>query len=159
MLTLEEQRRRIENVKYANENVKACTRRERIENYLPGQVTYHLGDYPAKFSCRPTEYDYNLIKKFAESGVELIQTHMDASDYLRLYGTHKFDVVDPEGMKEFIKTCHDFGIKVINYISSGFLMSVILILFPNLTESVRISTVTTTGFVFAVLNRPSGLNI
>lgn len=120
MLTLEEQRKRIENVKFADENVKACTRRERIENYLPGQVTYHLGDYPAKFSCKPTEYDYNLIKKLAEKGVELIQTHMDASDYLRLYGTHKFDVVDPEGMKEFIKTCHEFGIKVINYISSGF---------------------------------------
>lgn len=119
-LSVEEQRRRLENVKYANENVKSCTRRERIENYMPGQVTYHLGDYPGKFSPRPTEYDYNLIKKLAENGVELIQTHMDSSDYLRLYGGHKFEVVDPDGMKEFIKTCHEFGIKVLNYVSSGF---------------------------------------
>lgn len=119
-LTIEEQKRRIENVKYAERTVKSCTRRERIENYMPGQVTYHLGDYPAKFSCRPTEYDYNLIKKLSEKGVEIIQTHMDSSDYLRLYGGHKFETVDPEGMKEFIKLCHDFGIKVLNYVSSGF---------------------------------------
>lgn len=117
---MEEQKRRIENMQYAEKTVKSCTRRERIENYMPGQVTYHLGDYPAKFSIQPTEYDYNLIKKLSEKGVEIIQTHMDWNDTIRLYGGDKFGTWDSEGMHAFIDLCHQFGIKVLAYTSTGF---------------------------------------
>lgn len=118
LLTLEEQRKRIENVRYASENVKKCAKHIRVRDYLPGQVTYNLGPYPAKFPIEPTEYDYNLIKDFAERGVGLIQVHEEWNDSIRLYGSDKYTSHDPEGMKNFIKLCHDFGIKVLPYVSS-----------------------------------------
>ncbi|MBQ7335826.1 MAG: hypothetical protein IJW92_05095 [Clostridia bacterium] len=116
--SVEEQKKRIENIRYANENVKKCTRHVRIHDYLPGQVTYNLGPYPAKFSIEPTEYDYNLIKSFAEQGVGLIQVHEEWNDHIRLYGADKYSSHDPQGMKHFIKLCHDFGIKILPYLSS-----------------------------------------
>lgn len=120
ILTLEEQKKRLDNITYAYENVKKCVNRVRIHDYLPGQVTYNLGDYPAKFSIKPTEYDYNLIKKYAESGVGLIQVHEEWNDSQRVNGATKFTSHDKQGMDEFIDLCHQFGIKIIPYISTGF---------------------------------------
>ena len=119
-LTLEESRKRLSNIAYAESHVKGCMRRERIRDYIPGQVIYNLGEYPAKFSIRPTEYDYNLIKSLSERGVGLIQLHEEWNDSQRLHGADKFTSHDPEGLKEFIKLCHDFNVKVLPYISSGF---------------------------------------
>ncbi len=116
--SLEEQKKRLDNIRYAQEHVKACTKHIRIRDYLPGQVTYNLGPYPAKFSIEPTEYDYELIKGFAEKGVGLIQVHEEWNDHIRLYGADKYSSHDPRGMKNFIKLCHDFGIKVLPYLSS-----------------------------------------
>ncbi|MBQ9784825.1 MAG: hypothetical protein IJW29_04920 [Clostridia bacterium] len=118
LLTLEENRKRIDNVRYAAEHVKACRKHVRIRDYLPGQVTYNLGPYPAKFSIEPTEYDYNLIKSFAERGVGLIQVHEEWNDSIRHLGADKYSSHDPAGMKNFIKLCHSFGIKVLPYLSS-----------------------------------------
>lgn len=118
--TLEEQRCRLDNIKFAEESVKKCTRRVRIHDYIPGQVSYNLGGYPAKFSIKPTEYDYNTVKSLAEMGVGLIQVHEEWNDAIRVLGADKFSSHDPDGMKEFIKLCHDFGIKVLPYTSSAF---------------------------------------
>ncbi|MBQ9797480.1 MAG: hypothetical protein IJW50_07135 [Clostridia bacterium] len=118
LFTLAEEKKRIDNVTYVNEHVKKCAKRVRIRDYLPGQVTYNLGPYPAKFSIEPTEYDYNLIKSFAEKGVGLIQVHEEWNDHIRLYGADKYSSHDREGMKNFIKLCHSFGIKVLPYLSS-----------------------------------------
>ena len=62
-LTLEENAKRIKNINDAHKETKAYTVRHRIDDYMPGQATYSLGDYPEKFSIEPTEYDYNLLKK------------------------------------------------------------------------------------------------
>lgn len=115
---LEEQKKRIDNIRFANEKVKKFDKHIRIHDYRPGQVTYNLGPYPAKFPIEPTEYDYNLIKNFAEKGVGLIQVHEEWNDHIRLYGGDKYTSHDPEGMRKFIKLCHDFGIKVLPYLSS-----------------------------------------
>ena len=120
-LTLEEHRSRIENIKSAELGNKTYLRRHRIGEYLPAQAVYHLGDYPAPFSIEPTEYDYNMIKGMAENGVQLIQLHEDWNDHIRRFGADKYSSLDPKGLDNFIKLCHDFGIKVIPYISSGFL--------------------------------------
>ena len=61
-------------------------RRHRVHNYIPGQVIYNLGEYPAKFSIKPTEYDYNLLKKLSDSGAELIQIHEEWNDAIRHLG-------------------------------------------------------------------------
>ena len=59
-LTLQEHRARIANLCRAREDIHACTRELRIHDYLPGQVIYYLGDYPAPMSITPTEYDEAL---------------------------------------------------------------------------------------------------
>lgn len=120
-LTREEHRARIANVKQAELGIRACLRRHRIGEYLPAQAVYHLGDYPAPFSIEPTEYDHNMIKGMAENGVQLIQLHEEWNDHIRRFGADKYTSHDPRGLDNFIKLCHSFGIKVIPYISSGFL--------------------------------------
>lgn len=120
ILTREKQLRRLSNLRYAESSVKKCTKRVRINNYLPGQAIYHLTDYPAKGLMRPTEYDYNRIKELSENGVELIQLHEDWNDALRLYGADKFSCYDTDGLREFIDLCHKFNIKILPYISTGF---------------------------------------
>lgn len=118
--TVEQHRSRIRNINEAEKNVKKCLRRHRIHDYLFGQDTYYLGDYPAKFAIDPTEYDYHMLKDMAENGVQLIQIHEDWNDSVRLYGADKFSTWDPEGMKRFVSLAHSFGIKVIPYVSSGY---------------------------------------
>ena len=120
LLTLQQHRDRIANIRYAEEHVKGYLQRIRVHDYIPGQVIYNLGEYPAGFSIQPTEYDYNLIKKLAEKGVGLIQLHEEWNDGIRKLGADKFSSHDPAGLKAFIRLCHDFGIKVIPYVSTGF---------------------------------------
>ena len=120
ILTLEQQRERINNINHAEQTNRAYLRRHRIREYLPGQATYNLGDYPARFSIEPTEYDYNMLKDMAERGVELIQLHEEWNDAIRRFGADKFSSFDPKGLQKFVDLCHSFGIKVIAYASSGY---------------------------------------
>ena len=119
-LTLEEHAKRVENINNAARDNKKFVKRHRICDYIPGQATYNLGDYPAKFSIMPTEYDYNLLRDMAEKGVGLVQVHEEWNDAIRHHGADKYTSHDPEGMQKFVDTCHDLGIKIIPYISSGY---------------------------------------
>ena len=119
--SMEQERARLENIVYAENTVKACTRRHRIQNYIPGQVTYNLGGYPSKFSIMPTEYDEECIKNLAEMGVGLIQVHEEWNDSIRVLGADKYSSHDPEGMRAFIDLCHRYGIKIIPYVSTGYI--------------------------------------
>jgi len=119
-LTLSQYRSRIDNINAAEHGNRKYLRRHRIRDYMPGQAVYNLGDYPAKFSIAPTEYDYNLLKDMAENGVELIQIHEEWNDSIRRFGADKFSSHDPEGLQKFVDLCHSFGIKIIPYISSGY---------------------------------------
>ena len=78
--TTSEAARRAECLRYAESVTYGAARRERIEHFIPGQVIYNLGEYPAPFKIRPTEYDYELIKSLAERGVGLIQIHEEWND-------------------------------------------------------------------------------
>ena len=119
-MSLEQTRRRIENIESADRDNRQFFRRHRIHDYMPGQVTYNLGDYPARFSVGPTEYDYEMLKELSEKGVELLQVHEEWNDAIRCLGADKFSSFDPEGMKKFVEACHSFGIKIIPYISTGY---------------------------------------
>ena len=121
ILTLEEHRARIANLRRVAQDTKQCARDWRIHDYLPGQVTYYLGDYPALMSITPTEYDYNLLKSYAENGVGLIQVHEEWNDTIEKYGSDKWHSCDHEGMVKFIDLCHHFGIKIIPYCSSSYI--------------------------------------
>ena len=115
------QQARIDNMQFALENVKEYGRKIRIRDYMPGQVTYCLGDYPEKVLTMPTEYDEKLIKSMAERGVELIQVHEEWNDAMGYHGGDKYHPHDPEGLHKFVDLCHDNGIKIIPYVSSGYL--------------------------------------
>ena len=118
--TTSEAARRAECLRYAESVTYGAARRERIEHFIPGQVIYNLGEYPAPFKIRPTEYDYELIKSLAERGVGLIQIHEEWNDAIRVLDADKYTSHDPEGLDEFISLCHGFGIKVLPYVSTGF---------------------------------------
>ena len=94
-LTLDQHRIRIENINSAELGNKAYQGRHRIRDYMPGQAVYNLGDYPAKFSIEPTEYDYNMLKDMAANGVEMIQIHEEWNDSIRRFGADKFSSHDP----------------------------------------------------------------
>ena len=115
------QQARIDNVQFALENVKEYGRKVRIRDYMPGRVTYCLGDYPEKVLNMPTEYDEKLIKSMAERGVELIQVHEEWNDAMGYHGGDKYHPLDPEGLHKLVDLCHDNGIKIIPYVSSGYL--------------------------------------
>ena len=119
-LTLEENAKRIKNINDAHKETKAYTVRHRIDDYMPGQATYSLGDYPEKFSIEPTEYDYNLLKKLSDSGAQLIQIHEEWNDALRHLGADKFTSHDEKGLHNFVDLCHNFDFKVLPYISTGY---------------------------------------
>lgn len=118
--SLEDQRRRIENINRAHAANRKFLRRERIRDYLPGQVTYWLGDYPARVDAAPTEYDEKVISEMAAAGIRLLQVHEDWNDAIRLWGGDKYHAPNSQGMKDFVALCHAHGIKVIAYISSGY---------------------------------------
>ncbi len=120
MFSLEKQRKRVDNIRTAEQNNKKYFRRTRIYNYMPGQATYNLGDYPAPFSIAPTEYDHKLLKEMAENGVELIQLHEEWNDAVRHLGADKFTSFDPKGLHEFVDLAHSYGLKVIPYVSTGY---------------------------------------
>lgn len=117
LLTVEQHAKRIQNMKNADQKVQKCLRKERIHDYIPGHVTYHMGDYPARFDMAPTEYDYNVLKKLAEDGFQWIKFHTDCIDWLRRFGGDTFMNGDWEGTGKFIDLAHQFGHKMIPYIS------------------------------------------
>ncbi|MBR7181923.1 MAG: hypothetical protein IKD28_03980, partial [Clostridia bacterium] len=119
-LTLAEHRARIDNINAAERSCKKYYSRKRIHDYLPGQTIYNLGDYPARFSIAPTDYDRELIADLARNGVELIQIHEEWNDSIRHLGADKFTCHDPKGMEGFIDLCHENGIKIIPYVSTGY---------------------------------------
>lgn len=119
-LTLDQHRKRIANINSAEASNKKYFRRHRIRDYIPGQAIYHLGDYPNPFSISPTEYDRELIKSFSKNGVGLIQIHEDWNDSIRRLGADKLTSHDPDGLRKFVDLCHEFGIKIIPYISTGY---------------------------------------
>ena len=118
--TLEQQRKRIQNINHAEQGNKRYFRRHRIRDYIPGQATYNLGDYPSPFTITPTEYDEQMLKNLSENGVGLIQIHEEWNDSIRCMGADKLSSHDPKGLQKFVDLCHSFGIRIIPYISTGY---------------------------------------
>jgi hypothetical protein len=120
-LTLEQHRSRIINLDEARSSVKKCFKEYRIKNYQPGNVSYYLGAYPLSFSIEPTEYDYKTLQRYAKHGIGIIKIHEEWNDSVRALGADKYSSHDKPGLLKFIKLCHYFGLKVILYVSSGYI--------------------------------------
>lgn len=120
LLDTAQQRRRFENIAFAERSAKKYLRKHQVHQYIPGQAIYRLGEYPARFSISPTEYDEARIKELAEAGVGLIQIHEEWNDAIRVLGADKYSSHDKAGMHAFIDLCHKYGIQILPYFSTGF---------------------------------------
>lgn len=120
MNSVEMQRKRMDNLRYAREAVKDCLYEHRIYDYHPGNVSYFLGEYPLKFSIEPTEYDYGTLKKYSELGITYIKVHEEWNDSIRVLCADKFTTHDDRGFRKFIDMCHSFGLKILPYVSAGY---------------------------------------
>jgi hypothetical protein len=89
-------------------------------NYLPGQCSYNLGEYPCRSPWVIDDWDAQELDKLKEHGIRLIQLHEEWNDSQRLFGGHKFAALNPSGLRRFVDMAHERGMRVILYASSGF---------------------------------------
>lgn len=119
--TEEDHRQRLECIRFCREGIYACLRQHLVTSYLPAQATYNLGEYPARAPWTVDEYDEQELDRLQAHGIQVIQVFDDWNDSIRLFGGDKYSAVNPEGFRRFIALAHARGIKVLPYISTGFL--------------------------------------
>ena len=115
-------RDRLEFLKWARDNQveESCLRRYRIYDYEPGHVRYLFGHYPTQKPYYPTEKDWELLDLYAEKGVGVVHI-WGAWDWLGLFGKGPYEPLNEKGLRRFIDECHRRKLKVIPYISPGYL--------------------------------------
>ena len=116
----EDHRHRLENVAFCRQHIRTCLRTHLIIDYLPGQCSYNLGEYPCRKPWDPDDWDERELDRLQEHGIQLIRVHEEWNDPLRLFGGHKFDALNPAGFRRFVEMVHRRGMKLIVYASTGF---------------------------------------
>ncbi|MDQ2839776.1 MAG: alpha-amylase family protein [Acidobacteriota bacterium] len=119
--TAEDHRRRLNNIAACEQGIRKCGKKHLITNYIPGQVSYNIGEYPSRKPYDPDEYDEAELDRLHAGGIRLIQIMEDWNDLLRLFGGNKFTAVNPAGLRRFIGMAHKRGMKVILYSSTGYM--------------------------------------
>lgn len=117
----EDHRRRLLNIQTCERGIRKCLKKHLITNYLPGQVSYNMGEYPSRAPYDPDEYDDNELAELASNGIRCLQVMEDWNDLLNLHGADRFSSPNPAGMRRFIDMAHSHGIKVLLYASTGFM--------------------------------------
>ncbi len=117
----EDHRRRLQNIGFCEKNIRSCMRKHLITNYLPAQVCYNLGEYPAQTPFEPSAYDEEELDRLRNHGIQIIQVFDDWNDSLRLFGGHKLQATNPDGFRRFVDMIHKRGMKITAYVSTGFL--------------------------------------
>lgn len=119
--TAEDHRRRLENIAACEQGIRKVGKKHLITSYIPGQVSYNIGEYPSRKPYDPDAYDEAELDRLHASGIRLIQIMEDWNDLLRLFGGDKFTAVNPAGLRRFIGMAHKRGMKVILYASTGYM--------------------------------------
>ena len=117
----EDHRRRLESIQCCERVVRTCMRKHLVTDYLPAQACYNLGEYPSRERWAPSDYDEEELDRLRDHGIQLIQVFDDWNDSLRLFGGHKLSAVNPEGFRRFVDMVHRRGMKILLYVSTGFL--------------------------------------
>jgi hypothetical protein len=116
----EDHRRRLKNIALCEGSIHGCLRKHLITEYLPGQCSYNLGEYPSKKPWEIGEWDAQELDRLKAEGIGLIQLHEEWNDSQRLFGANKYSPLNPRGFRQFLDMAHQRGMKVIVYLSSGF---------------------------------------
>jgi len=119
--TAEDHRRRLQNIALCRRRIRTCLREHLITSYLPGQCCYNLGEYPCRKPWDPDDYDEQELDRLRDHGIQLIQLFDDWNDSLRLFGGSKHTPLNPAGFGRFVDMVHRRGMKLITYVSTGFL--------------------------------------
>jgi hypothetical protein len=119
----EDHRRRLLNIQRCEQTIRTCLRRHTITSYLSGQAAYNLGEYPSRTPWVPDENDEQELDQLRDHGITLIQIMEEWNDLLRLFGGNKFTAVNPPGLSRFLAMAHKRGMKVLLYISTGFMQA------------------------------------
>jgi len=119
--TAEAHRRRLQNIALAEHGVRGCLRKHLITDYLLGQCCYNLGEYPCRKPWAPDDYDEQELDRLRAHGIQVVQVFDDWNDSLRLFGGTKYTPTNPAGFRRFVKMVHRRGLKLLPYVSSGFL--------------------------------------
>ncbi|MBK9169127.1 MAG: hypothetical protein IPM24_16915 [Bryobacterales bacterium] len=115
-----DQRRRLLSIQDCARRIRKCWRYYQIADYIPGQAFYNLAEYPLRPAVYPDRDDESRLAALASAGVGLVQLHSEWSDPGRLFGGDPFTPADPAGFRRFVQLCHEHGLKVICYVSSGY---------------------------------------
>ena len=103
-----------------NQIEKKYKRTHRIIDYAPGQVRYQFGHYPARVPYTPDEHDWELLDEYAANGIKVIVL-WKWFDWTGLKEKRLYEPMNPKGVKLFIEECHKRKIKVVPYLSPGFI--------------------------------------
>ncbi|RLF38122.1 MAG: hypothetical protein DRN21_05640, partial [Thermoplasmata archaeon] len=100
---------------------QSCFRRHRIYDYKPGWVRYTFGHYPTRNPYYPTSADWEQLDRFCENGVEMLIVFSDWSDVCGYFGKQPTEPINERGFRRFIAECHRRGLKVLPYVSPGYM--------------------------------------
>lgn len=117
----EDHKQRLNNIALCEGSIHGCMRKHLVTEYLPGQCTYNLGEYPSRKPWEVGEWDAQELDRLKSEGIGLVQLHEEWNDSQRLFGGNKYSPLNPKGFRQFLDMAHQRGMKVIVYLSSGFL--------------------------------------
>lgn len=111
--TAEDHRKRLENLKIAERQVKSCLRKEMITDYIPGHFVY-----PSAEPNTP-EKDEQLFQYLSDCGVGIIQLW---SKWFkgRWRGQEMYRPILDTETKQFIDMVHRYGMKILPYTATNF---------------------------------------
>ncbi|MFV1968161.1 MAG: hypothetical protein ACC628_22285 [Pirellulaceae bacterium] len=119
--TAEDHRQRLQNIARCQQGIRSSLRKHLITSYLPGQACYNLGEYPCRKPWDPDETDEQELDKLRDHGIQLIQVFDEWNDSLRLFGGDKYTALNPAGSRRFVEMVHQRGMKLLAYVSTGFI--------------------------------------
>ncbi len=119
--TNEDHRRRLQSIGFCSKAIRSCMRRHFVADYAPAQACYNLDEYPSREPWYPNDYDEQELDRLRDHGIQIIQVFDEWNDSLRLFGGHKLRATNPEGFRKFVDMVHRRGMKIIAYVSTGFL--------------------------------------
>ena len=96
-----------------------CGHRHRLINYEPCHVRYQFGHYPTRTPYSPTDEDWRLLDLYAQWGGGVVHLWY-WNEWCGLFGKGVFDAINEPGLRRFIDEAHRRGIKVISYVSPGY---------------------------------------
>ena len=91
----------------------------RISQYEPFHIRYQFGHYPTRTPYTPGEEDWRLLDLYAEWGGGVIHLWY-WNEWCGLFGKSPFEAINEEGTLRFVEEAHKRGLKVIPYVSPGY---------------------------------------